>query len=49
MMITVWYVDREVAVGRSSTEPVRAGKLPSVRTAEPWDGKDGVVSLPTGF
>jgi protein disulfide-isomerase A6 len=33
----------EVAVGRSSTEPIRAGKLPTANNIEPWDGKDGVM------
>lgn len=31
----------EVGFGRSSTEPIRAGQLPPVRTTDPWDGKDG--------
>jgi protein disulfide-isomerase A6 len=35
----------EVAVGRSSTEPIRAGKLPTVSTSEPWDGKDGELPV----
>jgi len=33
----------EVGVGRSSTEPVRGGQLPSVLPTDPWDGKDGEV------
>ena len=33
----------EVAVGRSSTDAVKNGQLPSVTKAEPWNGKDGVV------
>jgi len=35
----------EVAVGRSSTEPIRAGKLPTVSASEPWDGKDGELPV----
>lgn len=31
----------EVAVGRSSTEPVRNGQLPKVHQIPAWDGKDG--------
>jgi protein disulfide-isomerase A6 len=31
----------EVAAGRSSTEPLRAEKLPTVKTIPQWDGKDG--------
>jgi protein disulfide-isomerase A6 len=30
----------EVAVGRSSTEPIKAGQLPKVTSIEAWDGKD---------
>lgn len=35
----------EVAVGRSSTEPVKSGKLPTVETREKWDGKDGTMPV----
>ncbi|ESO13028.1 hypothetical protein HELRODRAFT_63467, partial [Helobdella robusta] len=31
----------EVAVGRSSTEPIKNDKLPDVKTIDAWDGKDG--------
>lgn len=31
----------EVAVGRSSTEPVKNGSLPKVQQITGWDGKDG--------
>lgn len=31
----------EVAVGRSSTEPVKNGSLPKVHEIPAWDGKDG--------
>jgi len=35
----------EVGVGRSATEPVRGGQLPTVVKSEAWDGKDGVMPV----
>ncbi|XP_041360627.1 protein disulfide-isomerase A6 homolog [Gigantopelta aegis] len=32
---------REVQYGRGSTAPIKDGKLPEVKTIDPWDGKDG--------
>uniref|UniRef100_A0A672NZK1 Protein disulfide-isomerase A6 n=1 Tax=Sinocyclocheilus grahami TaxID=75366 RepID=A0A672NZK1_SINGR len=36
---------RELSVGRGSTATVGGGALPKINTVEPWDGKDGVVSI----
>jgi len=35
----------EVAVGRSSTDSIKNGKLPEVVPVAPWDGKDGVMPV----
>lgn len=32
---------RDLSYGRGSTFPVKGAAIPSVRTVEPWDGKDG--------
>lgn len=39
------YLCRELSVGRGSTATVGGGALPKINTVEPWDGKDGVVSI----
>jgi len=43
LTVIVVFVNSEVGVGRSSTEPLRGGQLPEVLTTEQWDGKDGEV------
>lgn len=35
----------EVAFGRSSTDSIKNGKLPTVEKADPWDGKDGEMPV----
>lgn len=32
---------RDLSYGRGSTFPVKGAAIPSVKTVEPWDGKDG--------
>lgn len=34
---------RDISYGRGRTSPVRGAKLPVLKKAEPWDGKDGVL------
>lgn len=36
---------RELSYGRGSIAPINGGKLPSISTTEPWDGKDGQLPV----
>ena len=41
----ILYLRRDLSYGKGSTAPLKNAKLPTVKSVEPWDGKDGVVRL----